>query len=117
MPVFRCHPHALPARACSGQILFGVTITSSVRFIVARYGALRVSPLPLQSARMSVSLFFALYCLEAGLFFIVAPWTRLWSVNPILHATPALMMLSVNPFVRGFISGFGVAHLLIGIKD
>jgi hypothetical protein len=25
--------------------------------------------------------------------------------------------LSVNPFVRGFISGFGVAHLLIGIKD
>ena len=74
-------------------------------------------PLPLQSARMSVALFFALYCLEAGLFFIVVPWTRVWTMNPLLHATPALLLLSVNPFVRGFVSGFGVVHLLIGVKD
>jgi hypothetical protein len=75
------------------------------------------TPRTLQSARMSVPLFFALYCLEAGLFFIVVPWTRVWSMNPILHATPALLLLSGNPFVRGFVSGFGVAHLLIGVKD
>ena len=67
--------------------------------------------------RMSVPLFFALYCLEAGLFFIVVPWTRVWSMNPILHATPVLLLLSINPFVRGFVSGIGLAHLLIGIKD
>lgn len=66
---------------------------------------------------MSVALFFALYCLEAGLFFIVVPWTRVWSMNPLLHATPTLLLLSINPFVRGFISGFGVIHLLIGVKD
>ncbi len=66
---------------------------------------------------MTVALFFALYCLEAGLFFIVVPWTRVWSMNPILHADPALMLLAGNPFVRGFVSGFGVAHLLIGVKD
>ena len=66
---------------------------------------------------MSVPLFFALYCLEAGLFFIVVPWTRVWSMNPILHATPALMLMAGNPFVRGFVSGFGVVHLLIGVKD
>lgn len=66
---------------------------------------------------MSVPLFFALYCLEAGLFFIIVPWTRVWSMNSLLHATPALMLLSGNSFVRGFVSGFGVAHLLIGIKD
>ncbi|MDP9360647.1 MAG: hypothetical protein M3P29_04255 [Acidobacteriota bacterium] len=66
---------------------------------------------------MSVPLFFALYCLEAGLFFIIVPWTRVWSMNWVLHATPALMLLSGNPFVRGFVSGFGVAHLLIGVKD
>jgi hypothetical protein len=73
--------------------------------------------LPIQSARMSVPLFFALYCLEAGLFFVIVPWTRVWSMNSFLHATPALMLLSGNPFVRGFVSGFGVAHLLIGVKD
>jgi hypothetical protein len=66
---------------------------------------------------MSVSLFFALYCLEAGLFFIVVPWTRVWLGNPILQATPELMLVAANPFVRGFISGFGMAHLLIGVKD
>jgi hypothetical protein len=38
-------------------------------------------------------------------------------MNPILHASPALLVLSGNPFVRGFVSGFGVVHLLIGIKD
>jgi hypothetical protein len=66
---------------------------------------------------MSVALFFALYCLEAGLFFIVVPWTRVWGMNPILHATPALILWSGNPFVRGFVSGFGLAHLILGVKD
>jgi hypothetical protein len=66
---------------------------------------------------MSVALFFALYCLEAGLFFIVVPWTRVWVGNPILQATPELLLVAANPFVRGFVSGFGVVHLLIGVKD
>lgn len=66
---------------------------------------------------MSLPLFFALYCLEAGLFFVIVPWTRLWTVNPLLHSTVAVSMLSANPFVRGFVSGFGVIHLIIGIKD
>jgi hypothetical protein len=66
---------------------------------------------------MSVAFFFALYCLEAGLFFIVVPWTRVWVANPILQATPELMVFAANPFVRGFVSGFGVVHLIIGVKD
>jgi len=66
---------------------------------------------------MSLSLFFALYCLEAGLFFIVVPWTRLWTLNPLLASHPALAAFAVNPFLRGFISGFGVVHILIGVRD
>lgn len=66
---------------------------------------------------MSVSLFFAIYCLEAGLFFIVAPWTRMWGQNPLLQSHAIIAMWAGNPFVRGFISGFGVVHLLIGIRD
>ena len=62
-------------------------------------------------------LFFALYCLEAGLFLIVVPWTRLWTFNPLLHSSEALTLIAGNPFVRGFVSGFGVVHLIIGIKD
>lgn len=66
---------------------------------------------------MSLPLFFALYCLEAGLFFIVVPWTRLWTINPLLHSNMAISLLAGNPFIRGFISGFGVIHLIIGVKD
>src|SRR6266550_5767209 len=66
---------------------------------------------------VSVPLFFALYCLEAGLFFLIVPWTRLWTFNPLLHSSEALTLIAGNPFVRGFVSGFGVVHLIIGIKD
>jgi hypothetical protein len=66
---------------------------------------------------VSVSLFFALYCLEAGLFFTIVPWTRIWTLNPLLHNNVTVAMLADNPFVRGFVSGFGVIHLIIGVKD
>ena len=66
---------------------------------------------------MSVPLFFALYCLEAGLFFTVVPWTRIWTLNPILHKYIAIGVWADNPFVRGFISGVGVIHIIIGLKD
>lgn len=66
---------------------------------------------------MSVPLFFALYCLEAGVFFTVAPWTRVWTLNPVLHHQIAIAIWADNPFVRGFISGVGVMHLIVGIRD
>ena len=66
---------------------------------------------------MSVPLFFALYCLEAGLFFTVVPWTRLWTMNPWLHQNVTIGLWIDNPFFRGFISGFGVIHILLGVKD
>jgi hypothetical protein len=66
---------------------------------------------------MTIPLFFALYCLEAGVFFIIVPWTRVWSVNPFLHHSFAIAAWADNPFVRGFVSGFGVIHLIIGVRD
>lgn len=66
---------------------------------------------------MSVRLFFALYCLEAGLFFAIVPWTRFWTFNPLFQNNLTVSLIAVNPFVRGFVSGFGVVHILIGIRD
>ena len=66
---------------------------------------------------MTVPLFFALYCLEAGLFFTVVPWTRIWTLNPWLHQNLAIGAFADNPFVRGLISGFGIVHIIIGVKD
>jgi len=67
---------------------------------------------------VSVALFFALYCIEAGLFFIIVPWTRLWTFNPLLQSPDTgLALLAADPFVRGFVSGFGVVHIIIGVND
>ena len=66
---------------------------------------------------MSVPLFFALYCVEAGLFLTVVPWTRIWTVNALLHSHVAIGLWADNPFIRGFVSGVGVVHILIGVKD
>ena len=66
---------------------------------------------------MSLPLFFALYCLEAGLFFTVVPWTRIWTMNSLLHATTSLAAVADNPFVRGFVSGIGVLHLIFGVRE
>ena len=66
---------------------------------------------------MAVPLFLALYCVEAGLFFTVVPWTRIWTLNPLLHSSVMIGFWADNPFVRGFVSGFGVVHLIIGARD
>ena len=66
---------------------------------------------------MSLPLFFALYCLEAGLFFTVVPWTRIWKLNAFLHSTAAVSFWADNPFVRGFVSGVGVLHLIVGARE
>lgn len=66
---------------------------------------------------MSLPLFFALYCVEAGVFFVVIPWTRFWTFNAFLHENAQLAMLFENPFVRGFVSGIGVIHIIVGVRD
>ncbi|HEU4889792.1 MAG TPA: hypothetical protein VFV49_18045 [Thermoanaerobaculia bacterium] len=66
---------------------------------------------------MSLPFFFALYCLEAGLFFLIVPWTVIWTVNPLLHSNMTIGVLADNPFVRGFVSGLGLLHLIIGVRD
>jgi hypothetical protein len=66
---------------------------------------------------VSLPLFYALYCLEAGLFFTIVPWTRVWTLNSWLHSSVGLAAWADNPFFRGFISGIGVVHLILGVRE
>jgi hypothetical protein len=66
---------------------------------------------------MALTFLFVLYCLEAGVFFTVAPWTRFWSVNPLLHYNPLIALIADNAWVRGFVSGFGLVHFVVGIRE
>ncbi len=53
----------------------------------------------------------------AGLLVMVLPWTRLWTENPLLAGWPVLKLLLTQNFVRGMISGIGIADLGMGIWD
>lgn len=66
---------------------------------------------------MAFTILFILYCIEAGLFFVVVPWSRFWGLNPLLHTTPLLGMMVDSVWTRGLVSGFGLVHLVVGIRE
>lgn len=66
---------------------------------------------------MQGSLFVAIYFVEAGIFFAIVPWTGLWTMNSLLHSNLTAAVWADNPFVRGFVSGLGVAQILFGVRD
>ena len=66
---------------------------------------------------MAAALLFIFYCFEAGVFFTVVPWTRFWTANPLLNSSALLSILAQNGYFRGFISGVGIVHLLVGARE
>ncbi len=57
---------------------------------------------------------YVLYCLEVGIFLLVYPWMRLWDQNFLLQYSSYLRVLLLNDFVRGAVSGLGIANLILG---
>ena len=45
------------------------------------------------------------------------PWSAFWTHNYFVEAWPVLAPFVTNPFVRGGVTGLGVANLLMGISD
>lgn len=66
---------------------------------------------------MASTLLFILYCLEAGVFFILAPWTSFWTTNPLFQSTEIVAALTESFYLRGLVSGFGFVHLLVGTRE
>jgi len=57
---------------------------------------------------------YVLYCLEVGIFLLVYPWMRLWDQNFLLQYSAYLRVVLLNDFVRGAVSGLGIANLILG---
>lgn len=62
-------------------------------------------------------LFFILYCVEAGLFFLLAPWSRIWDHAMVVLPLSTARSWLLSPLLRGAVSGFGLVHLLWGAHD
>lgn len=66
---------------------------------------------------MLVRVLFILYCFEAGVFFLVVPWTKFWAQNPLLQSFDMIHPVVENFFFRGLVSGFGLVHFIVGIGE
>lgn len=65
-----------------------------------------------------IRLFFILYCFEAGLLLLFAPWSPEWD-RILMHLLPfpLLRSLLLHPGFRGAVTGFGLVHLIWGAHD
>lgn len=63
---------------------------------------------------------FVVYCLEAGLFLVVLPWTPTWDrlalLGPMGSLAGARGFLGAS-WLRGAVTGFGLAHLVWAVHD
>jgi hypothetical protein len=62
-------------------------------------------------------LLFILYCVEAGVFLLLTPWSPRWEQSLIQLPATGLVLWLLHPAVRGAISGFGLVHLVWGAHD
>jgi hypothetical protein len=59
---------------------------------------------------------YLLYCVEAGVFLCLAPWSRVWS-NSYFVQMPALREILLSGYLRGAICSLGVLHLAAAARD
>lgn len=58
-----------------------------------------------------------LFYLAAGVVLFFSPWTSFWSQNFFLSHHASLMAIGHNYFVRGAISGLGLANIWMAIDE
>jgi hypothetical protein len=56
------------------------------------------------------------YCVEAGLFLTLAPWSLLW-IHGYYAQVPVLRPILMSGYLRGGVSALGLLMLLAGAAD
>ncbi|HEY0511102.1 MAG TPA: hypothetical protein VGH73_04315 [Thermoanaerobaculia bacterium] len=60
---------------------------------------------------------FILYCIEAGTFLVLAPWSPVWDRTLALLPGEMLRAFGLHPLLRAAMTGFGLIHLVWGAHD
>jgi len=60
---------------------------------------------------------FILYCIEAGTFLVLAPWSPVWDRTLIQIPNEILRAFLLHPYLRAAVTGFGLIHLVWGAHD
>jgi len=60
---------------------------------------------------------FILVCLMIGILLIVVPWTPFWGENSLLSGFPRVREFLMNDFIRGLVSGLGLADIWLAVSE
>jgi hypothetical protein len=70
-----------------------------------------------QTMSRALTILYILFCFEMGVFLFVLPWTSLWSQNFFVTQYPWVSSIALNYFVRGAVSGIGLADIWLAIFE
>ncbi len=59
---------------------------------------------------------YLLYCVEAGVFLVLAPWSRIWA-NGYFVQMSALRPVLLSGYMRGGVTAVGFLHLMLAGRD
>lgn len=65
----------------------------------------------------ATALFLIVFCLEVGVVLLVFPWSDYWDNNFFSTWIPALHQSWDNSYVRGAVSGLGIANIMIAFGE
>ncbi len=64
-----------------------------------------------------VQVLFVLYCVQTGVFLVLAPWSPSWERLMLHLPLEGIYRLALSPTFRGTVTGFGLVHLVWGAHD
>ena len=67
--------------------------------------------------RRLVSICFAIFTFEIGLFLVIFPWMDSWSVNSIQGLLPIIQNVWDDPYFRGAVTGVGLVNIYIAFQE
>ena len=67
--------------------------------------------------RKLLTIIYIIFCLELGIFLFILPWASFWSQNYFISHFPVLLSISRNNFLRGAVSGLGLADIWLALLE
>jgi hypothetical protein len=65
----------------------------------------------------ALNILYIVFCFEMGVFLFVLPWVSLWSKNYFVGHYPMIAGIAANYFLRGAISGIGLADVWLAFYE
>ncbi len=64
-----------------------------------------------------LTILYLVLCFEIGVFLLVFPWVSFWKKNFFVDHYPWVSSVALNYFVRGAISGIGLADIWLAVYE